>query len=147
MLHCAVATGASRSGCSRLLRQLVGVSFTKVRGGNLNFNLYTRVKGLSGTNTVTLEMGDAYNTSTAASYIANGLTVNFSNEGSSNRLTTDNDYYDDAKEYTVANWNSTDKTFTITANVNVTFAIATITFFLFLLAVYLYYIYILTYNY
>ena len=87
--------------------------------GNLNFNLYTRVKGLSGTNTVTLEMGDAYNTTTAASYIANGLTVNFSNEGSSNRLTTDNDYYDDAKDYTVANWNSTDKTFTITANVNV----------------------------
>ena len=87
--------------------------------GPLNFNLYTRVKGLSGTNTVKLEMGDGWNTTSATTYISNGLKVNFTNNGGTARLTTVNDYFDSAKDYTVANWNSTDKTFDITANVNV----------------------------
>jgi len=83
---------------------------------DLEFNLNMKVKGLSGTSTVLLEVGDSYN-SGIASYITNGLSIDLSNNGNSERITNKNDFYKSDLGYAVANWNASSKTFEISSNV------------------------------
>ena len=82
---------------------------------DLEFNVNMKVKGLSGTSTVLLEVADEYNLN-ISSYISNGLDIDFSLM-SGERITNTNDFYVDDYSYTVANWNSSDKTFEISSNV------------------------------
>ena len=83
---------------------------------DLEFNINMRVKGLSGTSTVLLEVGDSYNWN-IASYISNGLQLELNNDYNSARTTNKNDFFKSDLGYAVANWNGSSKTFELSSNV------------------------------